>query len=123
MRDKLSEMAPQPLYRGILTVDTFFYLSGLLTSYVTIKYTQGKFENFDSWMFLTLRYLRLTPQLAVFILLTILLPALFDGPLWKSYIAITDQCYENWWLNIFYLQNLINCGRIVRFLNLFSIVL
>jgi len=113
MRNRLSELAPQPLYRAILTVDTFFYLSGLLTSYVTLKYTRGEFERFHSLSFLALRYLRLTPQLAVFILLTILLPALFDGPLWKRYIAITDQCYENWWLNIFYLQNIINPGRIV----------
>ena len=113
MRDKLAEMIPQPLYRGILTVDTFFFLSGLLTSYVTIKYTHGKFENFDSWMFLILRYIRLTPQLAVFILLTLLLPTLFDGPIWKSYISLTDQCYDNWILNLMYMQNIIKIGNIV----------
>ncbi len=113
VRQRLTEMTPQPLYRGILTVDTFFFLSGLLTAYVTLKYTGGRYERFSSVMFITLRYLRLTPQLAIWMLFTILLPALFDGPLWKRYIAVTEQCYDNWWVNIAYLQNLVDVGRIV----------
>ena len=88
--------------------------SGLLTSYVTIKYTNGEYRNFKSSSYFLLRYLRLTPQLGVFLLLTSLLPPLFDGPLWQGYMSkLTDRCYTRWWLNVLYLQNIIDIENIV----------
>ena len=94
-----------------LDVDCF---SGLLTSYVTIKYTRGDYKNFRYLSFLLLRILRLTPQLGAFMLLLSLLPPMFDGPLWKIYLnEVTDKCYKTWWHNLVYMQNLIDVDNIV----------
>jgi len=88
--------------------------SGLLTSYVVLKYTKGNFANFKVMPFIVFRILRLTPQLVIFLLLTSLLPPLFDGPLWLSYMSkLTERCYTGWWRNVAYVQNLVDIEDIV----------
>jgi len=71
------------------------------------------YEKFNSWAFVVMRYLRLTPQLASYLLLTFLLPSLYDGPYWRRYISVLDRCYSNWWINLIYMQNLIDVKNIV----------
>lgn len=95
------------------------YFSGLLTSYVVLKFTRGEYRNFKYFDFIVLRWARLTPQLIIFLLITSLLPPLFDGPIWQTYMQpIQDNCYKNWWLNALYLQNFVDIGNIVSFLKL-----
>lgn len=90
--------------------------SGLLTSYITLKYTGGQYSRFSYLKYLLLRYLRLTPQLAAFLLITALLPKLLDqGPVMARYSdrLFADHCYDNWWLNLLFVQNLIRVESIV----------
>ncbi len=80
-----------------------------MTTYITIKYSEGKYENLNKIGFLIIRYIRLTPQLVIFMLLTVLVPLLGSGPVWNQQIEpLVNNCYQNWWQNILYLQNLID---------------
>jgi peptidoglycan/LPS O-acetylase OafA/YrhL len=79
--------------------------SGLLTSYITLKYTEGRYVKFSKIGFLLSRFIRLTPQLAIFMLLTTLIPVLGSGPVWdKKMQPIINNCHKNWWKNLIYLQ-------------------
>lgn len=119
MKDKLGSLEKQPLFKAHYTVDTFFYLSGLLTSYVTLKYTNGDYKNFQYSSFIWLRYLRLTPQMGVFLVLLSLFPVMFNGPVWNDYIGnVTDTCYNTWWRNFLYIHNLIDVRNIVRLVSI-----
>lgn len=114
MKDKLGSLEKQPLFKAHYSVDTFFYISGLLTSYVTLKYTNGEYKNFKFSSFLWLRYLRLTPQIGVFMILLSLLPPMFDGPVWRNYVGHTvDTCYRTWWRNIVYINNIFDVRNMV----------
>ena len=114
IREQLSELSSQPFFRAHYAVETFFYLSGLLTSYVTLKISGGDLKRFKVIPYIFVRYLRLTPQLSVFMLLSTLFPYMFNGPLWGRYMSfLVDRCKTNWWVNMIYMQNLINVENIV----------
>lgn len=114
VREHLSSLVLQLLFKAPYAVETFFYISGLLTSYMALKLTGGSYKKFSYFSFFALRYLRLTPQLAIFLLLTTLLPPLFDGPIWFSYMGkITDNCSRTWWHSLLYLQDFLDFEHIV----------
>ncbi len=103
------------LFYQKLLICSFFFFSGLLTSYVVLKFTRGEYKNFKYFDYIVLRWCRLTPQLIIFLLITSLLPPLFDGPIWQTYMQpIQNNCYKNWWLNALYLQNFVDIGNIVN---------
>ncbi len=78
--------------------------------------TKGNLKNFSSFGFLFARFIRLTPQLAIFLLLNFLLPLMASGPVWRELTdTLMDRCYKNWWLNVLYLQNFINVKEMVKF--------
>nr|XP_027206252.1 nose resistant to fluoxetine protein 6-like [Dermatophagoides pteronyssinus] len=115
MKFFLSKFYLQPIFKGFFAVETFFYLSGMLTSYSALKYTRSNYRNLNKTTYLLLRYLRLTPQLILFMLIMTLLPPMFDGPIWSQLMtSISDQCSKTWWHNLIYMQNLIDidnmCG-------------
>ncbi len=85
-----------------------------MTSYITLKHTEGNESKFSKIGFLVSRFIRLTPQLAIFILLTTLLPLLGSGPVWNQQIyTFVNRCYANWWQNLIYLQNFIDPKNMV----------
>jgi len=105
------------LFRTKLTHNEYFifFKSGLLTTYITLKYTEGKYEKLNIFGFLISRFIRLTPQLAIFILLTTLIPLLGSGPVWNQQITpLINNCYSNWWQNLIYSQNLIDSKNMVK---------
>ncbi|KAH9392278.1 hypothetical protein TYRP_005351 [Tyrophagus putrescentiae] len=122
IRGRLASARLQIIYKAFYAVETFFYLSGFLTAIVTLKYTAGQYRRFCYLEFLTLRWARLTPQLALFLLLSVGLVAgpsnsasttTFNGPLWSAYVRpLVNACEANWWLNLLYLQNLVNTDAI-----------
>ncbi|KPM07832.1 Acyltransferase-like protein 3 [Sarcoptes scabiei] len=114
IRDKFLSIGLQPLFKAHYSVETFFFISGLLTSYVTLRYSKGNFKNFNLFGYLVLRYLRLTPQMISFLFMLILLPPMFDGPLWSIYIdQFIQKCERNWWKNFIYAQNVWDTANIV----------
>jgi peptidoglycan/LPS O-acetylase OafA/YrhL len=69
--------------------------SGLLTTYITLKQTEGKYSKLSKIGFLASRFARITPQLAIFILLTTFTPLLGSGPVWNQRILPdVNSCYN-----------------------------
>jgi len=88
----------------------------MLTTYITLKYTEAKYENLNKFGFLMSRFIRFTPQLAIFILLTTLIPLLGSGPVWdQKLMPFINNCYNNWWQNLIYLQNMIDVKNTVKY--------
>ena len=110
----LTPFYAQAFFNTTLSVDTFFFISGLLTSYITWTATGGgRRDRFNSLMFIVSRYIRLTPGLAFSIALVFLLPRFGSGPLWRETVEpIVNGCRENWWVNLIYMHNYINAERI-----------
>ncbi|XP_053395822.1 nose resistant to fluoxetine protein 6-like [Mercenaria mercenaria] len=108
----------QPIINGTFSVDSFFFLSGLLVAYLAFKQIRekGKFN----WPYYFLhRYWRLTPLYAFVILYnTFISPHTIFGP--NSYIvgqpsykAGVDVCKKYWWTNLLYINNMYpNYGNI-----------
>lgn len=104
----------QPLLNATFSVDTFFLVSGLLTTYVTWTVTRGQYKRFNKFAFLISRYLRLTPQVLLVVLLFIIFPMMGDGPYWRGLIQKeSDNCKRNWWVSALYLQAFIKQDQIV----------
>lgn len=63
------------------------------------------------------RYLRLTPLLAVTILLTMSLTRfLGNGPLWPgAFNELKEACDRKWWLSLLYIQNYVDPDYTVSF--------
>lgn len=104
----------QPVLNATFSVDTFFLISGLLTTYVTWTITRGEYKRFNKFAFLISRYLRLTPQVLLVILLFIVFPMMGDGPYWRGLIQKeSDNCKRNWWVSALYLQAFVRQDQIV----------
>ena len=101
----------------------FVSSSGILTSYITLQLTKSSLSRFSVVGFLISKYIRLTPQLIFFILLTFLIPlgGFSAGPIWKETVdPLVDNCSNNWWHNLLYIQNMFRgktmCGLHTWFL-------
>ncbi|XP_066998619.2 nose resistant to fluoxetine protein 6 [Anabrus simplex] len=95
-----------------LSVDTFFVLSGLLVAYVFFQ-TVPKTNSFNIPMYYLHRYIRLTPAVAVMILLhNSLLRHAGTGPMWDMIQkAIGNSCPDNWWITLLYVQNYVKVSK------------
>jgi len=107
-----------------LGVDTFFYMSGFLLSFLTVqevdkKEKQKKNQNGKGgwnstqnfFLAVLFRYIRLTPSLALVMLLfykimPLLATGIFAGPFSYAYQkSITDRCDISWWSELLYTMN------------------
>jgi peptidoglycan/LPS O-acetylase OafA/YrhL len=101
-------------YGAFFAVDTFFWLSGLLMSYLTLvelNKRKGKMP-LMGWVFIYIhRYFRILP-LYVFCLLTYmyLVPPLGSGPLWSQIRNMTLDCEQYWWTNLLFINNFVPDG-------------
>ncbi|CAG9536777.1 unnamed protein product [Cercopithifilaria johnstoni] len=94
-----------------LAVDSFFYLSGMLTSYLfmekfKVEAAKGRsIYSLDMWLlFYIHRYIRLTPiYLMIMVLDITLLTHFSDGPFWRPIEA--NYCRKSWWTNLIYMNN------------------
>ncbi|VDP14009.1 unnamed protein product [Onchocerca flexuosa] len=94
-----------------LAVDSFFYLSGMLTSYLFMEKFKKEAAkgrsifSLDMWsLFYIHRYIRLTPiYLMVMVLDVTLLTHFSDGPFWRPIEA--NYCRKSWWTNLIYMNN------------------
>ncbi|EDW81843.2 uncharacterized protein Dwil_GK25443 [Drosophila willistoni] len=92
---------------GVFSVDTFFFLSGLLVVLLGLRYVERTKGKLNVPMMYLHRYLRLTPVLAIGILIYMkILPLLGDGPLFGG-VAMEDYslCKDNWFWTLLYVQN------------------
>ena len=100
----LNRLLFQPMDNFSFSVDTFFVLSGLLLSYLSIKEMERHQGKFPFLSFYVHRLLRLSPAyyLSVFLYFKVL-PHVGSGPLW-SFVDVRN-CEKYWWTNILYINN------------------
>uniref|UniRef100_A0A1B6D6A1 Nose resistant-to-fluoxetine protein N-terminal domain-containing protein n=1 Tax=Clastoptera arizonana TaxID=38151 RepID=A0A1B6D6A1_9HEMI len=98
-----------PILHMTIAVEIFFLLSGLLVSYNFLK-SRNCGKEFNLFQYYFHRYLRLTPSLALVILLEAsLIYQVSEGPIWKRLIgASTKRCEENWWSSLLYISNYVH---------------
>ncbi|XP_046381394.2 nose resistant to fluoxetine protein 6-like [Haliotis rufescens] len=91
-------------------VDTFFFLSGLLICFLTLKDVKKRPVNCGyAGMFYFHRYWRLTPvYMIVMMTFSCLYRYLGEGPLWPAELAAADNCKQVWWTNLLYVNNLVH---------------
>ncbi|XP_071955720.1 nose resistant to fluoxetine protein 6-like [Antedon mediterranea] len=112
----LSRFTFQAVGNATFSVDSFFFLSGLLVTYLTLKYLQKHNGKLNWLMFFVHRYLRLTPVYAMVIFIfTTLAPHFANGPLYQSVFdpnaapgeeSQVSYCQKYWWTNLLYINNL-----------------
>ncbi|CAN7937292.1 unnamed protein product, partial [Ixodes hexagonus] len=107
------EPVSQAVANGTLTVDTFFFISGLLVVYVSLKVMSEMGGKLNLCIFYSHRYWRMTPlMMAVIATCATLLPYFGDGPRWNEIVSVySGTCKVNWWINAIYLQNFIDTAH------------
>ena len=115
----LSDVAPrftfQVITNGFFSVDSFFFLSGVLAAYLTLREMARRKGSFPFLMYYIHRYLRLTPTLVfVMFFAWFLTVHLADGPIYNRAVgegsAFYEGCEKYWWTNILYINNLYPAG-------------
>ncbi|CAB3396661.1 unnamed protein product [Caenorhabditis bovis] len=100
---------------AVLSVDTFFILSGIVVTYLFFK-TRPKMrvvKNPITWiLFYVHRYLRLTPTIMLFIGFYTVYAPYIQGPFAASQlnkdVAQANMCKSSWWRNLLYINNFDN---------------
>ena len=114
IKDTATQFSYQAILNGFFAVDSFFFLSGLLVSYLTMREMSRRKERgaklANIFPFLTYylhRILRLTPAYAVVVLIVWqLLPSLGDGPIFSQVVVPGSKlCDQYWWTNFLYINN------------------
>ncbi|KAI1727262.1 acyltransferase family domain-containing protein [Ditylenchus destructor] len=98
----------QMVVQAPLAVDSFFFLSGLLTSYIflgKLKKNQIQLTALSTWIaYFFRRYLRLTPVYIVIMVLSVtLFTYISEGPFWRP--IDVNLCRNSWWTNLLYVNN------------------
>ncbi|XP_054167794.1 nose resistant to fluoxetine protein 6-like [Oppia nitens] len=96
---------------GIRVLTIFWVVLGHTIVWVHFQMF-SKSVNLNWFGFLISRIMRLTPQLALFLLFNFLLPLMGSGPIWHETIdKLINKCQQNWWLNLLYVQNFIDVNN------------
>ncbi|XP_060647040.1 nose resistant to fluoxetine protein 6-like isoform X1 [Drosophila nasuta] len=95
------------ILHGFFSVDTFFFLSGLLLVMIALRSLEKTKGKMNIPMMYLHRYLRLTPVLGVAIPMYMkLLPLMSDGPVTgRVTFGDFDVCKRTWYLSLLYVQN------------------
>lgn len=100
------EFGAMSILMGTVSVDTFFFLSGLLVSYLGLRELDKTKGKINFLMMYFHRYIRLTPALAALILFYVSLNRhIGDGPYRDALIQVHSACDETWWSTLLYVQN------------------
>ncbi|XP_060067986.1 nose resistant to fluoxetine protein 6-like [Ylistrum balloti] len=102
----LQQWSAGVVVNSVLSVDTFFTLSGLLLSYVFMKEMKRLNGHINWFMFYLHRFWRLTPPyMLVMFIYVALLRYTGDGPFWQENGFEKDFCAQTWWRNLLYINN------------------
>ncbi|XP_078489124.1 nose resistant to fluoxetine protein 6-like [Ciona intestinalis] len=98
----------QAITNATYSVDSFFYLSGLLVAYLGLREMRRNEGKINVLLMYLYRYIRLTPAYALVILIVVsIYPMLGDGPMWpQEQQDLKQLCDVNWWGNLLYINNL-----------------
>lgn len=109
----LTRFSFQPIINGTYSVDSFFFLSGLLVAYLAIKQIDEK-GSLNWFYYFIHRYWRLTPLYAfVIFYFAYVFQYTFVGPLeffadteGQGFNQSVESCRKYWWSNLLYVNNL-----------------
>ncbi|XP_029644314.1 nose resistant to fluoxetine protein 6-like [Octopus sinensis] len=109
IQDFAKNFAFQGIANAMVSVDTFFLLSGLLVSYGNFKAlekTEGKF----GWVYYYIhRFWRLTPPYMLVMMVYIPLFRYWgDGPYWPKDGFEINYCKDTWYFNLLYINNFLS---------------
>ncbi|VDK45188.1 unnamed protein product [Anisakis simplex] len=111
----LQDRSTQILINAYFGVDTFFFLSGLLASFVWFReYNRNEKQQMSriAWiMFYVHRYIRLTPPYYLMIAFYSFVFLTFTKNMPNVLSPLHDSCEKNWWINFLYLNNYIDYGN------------
>lgn len=122
MADNIATFLPQMLKRftfqaiinATVSVDTFFVLSGLLVSYLSLREMKkrGGALKFNWLLFYFHRYWRLTPPYMLVLMLYVPTFKYWgSGPNWLQSGADFDECKDTWWKNLLYINNVYDSDK------------
>lgn len=101
----------QPIVNGTFSVDSFFFLSGLLVAYLAFKELSEK-GSLNWFYFVIHRYWRLTPLYAfVIFYYAYVMKYTISGPFSlyldspQGFELSMNQCKKYWWTNLLYINN------------------
>ncbi|XP_038051428.1 nose resistant to fluoxetine protein 6-like isoform X2 [Patiria miniata] len=91
-----------------VSVDTFFFLSGLLLTYLTLKHLQKANGRLNWFLFYLHRFIRITPAYMVSIAIWASLAIHFGQGVGKHamFEGAAEACRKYWWTNLLYINNL-----------------
>ncbi|XP_052091571.1 nose resistant to fluoxetine protein 6-like isoform X2 [Mytilus californianus] len=97
------------ILNALVSVDTFFTLSGLLLTYLIMKELKRKDGKINWFMFYFHRFWRLTPPYMLVLMVYVsLFPYIGSGPLWKKDGMEVNYCKDAWYYNFLYINNFVN---------------
>ncbi|XP_067125644.1 nose resistant to fluoxetine protein 6-like [Centruroides vittatus] len=96
------------IMNGTLSVDSFFFISGLLVTYTVMKKCK-ELKTINIPLFVFHRYWRIAPVLIITICILFFVPWMGSGPLWHELVdkEIT-ACRRNWWTNVLFINNFVS---------------
>ena len=114
LKNTVSRLSFRVVTSAEFAVDSFFLMSGLLVTYLTLRQMRrqrGKFK-FPAIPYYVHRILRITPVYAFVLFSYWLLTVHFaDGPLWQQTIGPGSNFYQSceryWWTNLLYINNIV----------------
>lgn len=107
--DFLQRWSFDAISNAFVSVDSFFTLSGLLVSYLTVSEMKKSGWKLNWGLFYFHRFWRLTPPyMLVIVLIVGLQQYCGQGPLWAT-LQPSDKtfCEKYWWTNLLYINNLV----------------
>ena len=120
----LSDWRFMAIANATVSVDTFFFLSGLLVAYILLRDLKRSKGRFNPVLYYLHRFIRLTPTLAMAVaLLATLSRHVGNGPAWATAEFQAEVCQEDWWRTVFYVNNFRIDGRPGQCLGQVSITL
>ena len=108
--DVMKRFSFQAVNNGFFSVDSFFFLSGTLVAYLTLREMEKRKGRFPFLTYYLHRYLRLTMVYAFLLFFWWALTMHFGyGHSWLSTIGENSDQYQNcnkyWWTNLLYINN------------------
>ncbi|XP_069120101.1 O-acyltransferase like protein-like [Argopecten irradians] len=100
------------ILNGLMSVDTFFTMSGLLVAYVFMKEMTKEKGRINWFLFYFHRFWRLTPAYMLILMISATLTRyLGDGPEWPKDGFEIDSCSTTWWTNLLYVNNFVHSDK------------
>ncbi|XP_054279085.1 nose resistant to fluoxetine protein 6-like [Macrosteles quadrilineatus] len=108
LAENIDNIAWAPVENAQLSVEIFFLITGVKVTYNYFRHCQAG-RGFSNKQFLLHHYLRLTPPLALVVLLyATVLVRVTEGPVWRRLFVFQQEfCQKHWWANLLYISNYI----------------